>query len=165
MPDIEDMVDDIAFKAQQLQFDGDLPAALKEDELFAVVAYTYDSNSGEQKGQIYFELNNALRERDAAARKATTALWSSYLWYLFSGLDKLPAFKGPVFRAYTAGTKAKTIADYGLGRPVQWGAFSSTSTSFDVAAGFVGAMVRPQMFFLSPLANIAGAANHLGQFR
>ena len=77
VPDIEDMVDDIAFKAQQLQFDGDLPAALKEDELFAVVAYTYDSNSGEQKGQIYFELNNALRERDAAARKATTALWSS----------------------------------------------------------------------------------------
>ena len=150
IPDIEDMVDDIAFKTQQLQFGGDLPAALSEDELFAVVAYTYDTNDGEQKGQIYFELNNALREREAAARKAATALWISYLWYLFSALDKLPAFKGPVFRAYTAGTKAKMLTDYELGRPVQWGAFTSTSTAFGVAAGFLGAPVRT---VLSPIVS------------
>lgn len=139
---MEDMLDDIEFKVQQLQFEGNLPVVLSEDELFSVVAYTYDSNDGEQHGQIYFELNDSLRKRDAAARKSAMALWGVFLWYLFSALDKLPSFKGAVYRAYTAGTKAKATQDYQLGRPIQWGAFTSTSSDFGVAAGFLDSPVR-----------------------
>ena len=59
------LLSDVGFKVQQLKFDP-LPVALPEDELFAVAAYTYDKQTGKQSGNLYYELNNALRERSAS---------------------------------------------------------------------------------------------------
>ena len=66
---MDDLLDDAGFKVQQLMYEP-LPVALPDDELFAVVVYTYDNQSGEQPGNLYYELNNALRERSAQSRSA-----------------------------------------------------------------------------------------------
>lgn len=105
----------------------ELPVSLCEDELLAIVVYTYDNQSGQQAGNLYFELNNALRQRGAAERLAALALWGGFLYYLLAGLAKLADVKGVVYRGYP--DKAKVEKEYKVGRPIQWGAFSSTSTS------------------------------------
>ena len=47
VPDMAGVLDDVGFKVQQLLYES-LPVALAEDEMFALVAYTYDSQSGQQ---------------------------------------------------------------------------------------------------------------------
>jgi hypothetical protein len=49
-------------------------------------------------------------------------------------MQKLPDHKGVVWRGYP--DKDTTLAQYKLGRPIQWGAFTSTSTSFEATQGF-----------------------------
>jgi hypothetical protein len=82
------LLNDAGFKVQQLMYEP-LPVALPDDELFAVVVYTYDNQSGEQPGNLYYELNNALRQRSAQSRTASLQLWGGFLYYLLSGLAKL----------------------------------------------------------------------------
>ena len=74
VPNMVTLVEDVDFKVEQLRFE-DLPGLLDANELFAVVAYTYDSQSGDQRGELFYELNTSLRARSATARKATFALW------------------------------------------------------------------------------------------
>ena len=127
--DVPGLLRDVAFKVQQLKFDP-LPVALPEDELLAIVAYTYDNQSGTQEGNLYFELNRALRQRGGQGRAAALQLWGGFLYYLLSGLAKLADTKTVAFRGYP--DKATVERQYQVVRPIQWGAFSSTST--DVAA-------------------------------
>ena len=108
--------------------------ALHEDELLAVVAYTYDNQSGAQRGNLYFELNDALRKRGGADRAAALQLWGGFLYYLLAGLAKLADVEAVVYRGYP--DKAKVAEQYQVGRPIQWGAFSSTSTSVAATKAF-----------------------------
>ena len=87
--DVPGLLRDVAFKAQQLRYEP-LPVVLPEDELLALVAYTYDNQSGAQEGNLYFELNRALRQRGGQGRAAALQLWGGFLYYLLSGLSKLP---------------------------------------------------------------------------
>ena len=89
--------------------------------MLALVAYTYDHGGG-QPGNLYFELSRALRSRKPAERARAL---SHYLFFLLRGLEKLPAVKGVVYRGYP--DRATTTAHYKVGRPIQWGAFASTS--------------------------------------
>ena len=130
--DMDDLLDDVGFKMQQLMYEP-LPVALPDDELFAVVVYTYDNQSGEQPGNLFYELNNALRQR-GAGRAALLQLWGGFLYYLLSALDKLTDTAGVVYRGYP--DKAKVEEQYQVGRPIQWGAFSSTSTETTTAKAF-----------------------------
>eukprot|EP00964_Phaeocystis_antarctica_P139117 scaffold103823_cov66-Phaeocystis_antarctica.AAC.1 len=130
--DMDDLLDDVGFKMQQLMYEP-LPVALPDDELFAVVVYTYDNQSGEQPGNLFYELNNALRQR-GAGRAALLQLWGGFLFYLLSGLAKLTNTAGVVYRGYP--DKAKVEEQYQVGRPIQWGAFSSTSTETTTAKAF-----------------------------
>ena len=130
---MDDLLDDVGFKVRQLMYEA-LPVALPDDELFAVVVYTYDNNqSGEQPGNLYYELNNALRQR-GAGRTAALQLWGGFLFYLLSALDKLTDTAGVVYRGYP--DKDKVEEFYQVGRPIQWGAFSSTSTESTTAKAF-----------------------------
>jgi len=97
---------------------------------------THDSNlnqTGQQAGNLYFELNNALRER-GPGRVALLQLWGGFLYYLLSGLAKLENTQGVVYRGYP--DKAKVEQQYQLGRPIQWGAFSSTAWDASTAKLF-----------------------------
>jgi hypothetical protein len=61
-------------------------------------------------------------------------LWGGYLYYLLSGLSKLTDVQAVVYRGYP--DKAKVVEQYKVGRPIQWGAFSSTSPSVAATKGF-----------------------------
>ena len=125
---------------QQLAYE-DLPVDLPQDELFAVVAYTYDTQSGQQRGQLYFELNAALRTRSAAARASVLSLWGGYLYYLLAALGKLRDVTGVFYRGYP---DKQTVEDkYKVGRPIQWGAFSSTSQDVSVTKQFTNKQPPP----------------------
>lgn len=87
-----------------------------------------------QAGNLYFELNRALRQRDAVQRTAALQLWGGYLYYLLSGLSKLTDVETVVYRGYP--DKAKVVEQYKVGRPIQWGAFSSTSMSVAATKNF-----------------------------
>ena len=116
--DVPGLLRDVAFKAQQLRYEP-LPVVLPEDELLALVAYTYDNQSGAQEGNLYFELNRALRQRGGQGRAAALQLWGGFLYYLLSGLSKLPDEATVAFRGYP--DRATVERQYQVGRPVQWG--------------------------------------------
>ena len=87
-----------------------------------------------QDGQLYYELNRAIRTRDGPGRAAALGVWGGYLYYLMLALAKLPDVDAVVYRGYP--DKATVLQQYKVGRPVQWGAFSSTSTSVQVTKSF-----------------------------
>jgi len=113
-----------------------LPVQLEDDSLVAIVAYTHDMHSSNRKpdGNVYFELNKALRERGADQRKRAMEVWGNYAHYLIMGLGKLPDFAGTCYRGFP--DKAMVLGEYQLGRPIQWGAFASVTTSWEAAKSF-----------------------------
>ena len=137
VPHMAALVDDVDFKVAQLAYD-DVPVQLPPNELFALVAYTYDTKSGEPEdepvGELYYELNTALRKRNAAERKQTLATWGGFLFYLLSALSKLEDVQTVAYRGYP--DKATVDKHYQVGRPIQWGAFSSASREVSKARGF-----------------------------
>ena len=44
------------------------------------------------------------------------------------GLEQLPDFQGVCWRGYNHGTKDDILKQYKIGRPIQWGAFTSVTT-------------------------------------
>ena len=134
VPKIDDIVDDVQAKLLELKW-CDVPVKLSECCTAAIVAYTHDLGVG-QDGNLYFELNRMLRERGAAERGALMSTWGGYMHYMMTGLACLPDFKGDCFRGYNYGTRAEILETYRLGRPIQWGAFTSVTTSLDAAKRF-----------------------------
>lgn len=136
LPGAAELVADCEFKAQQLAYEA-LPVALPADELLALVAYTHDNQSGVAAGNLYYELNRALRQRGSSERAAALRLWGGVLHYLLSALSRLPDLEVCGYRGYP--DKKTVLAQYKLGRPVQWGAFSSMSTDVEVTRNFTSA--------------------------
>ena len=60
--------------------------------------------------------------------------WGGFLYYLLSGLAKLENTSGVVYRGYP--DKPKVEEQYQVGRPIQWGAFSSTAWDASTAKHF-----------------------------
>jgi len=130
---VTSMADDCATKAVELQYH-DLPVDLEPDETVAILAYTYDNQTDHKSGNLYFEMNNALRQRGLAARKGMLSTWGPYVHYLLRGLNKLPAFVGDVYRGMCG--KEQVVREYKKGRPIQWGAFSSCTTTYETTKAF-----------------------------
>ena len=61
-------------------------------------------------------------------------LWGGFLYYLFSGLAKLPDTTSVVYRGYP--DKNKVEEQYRMGQLIQWGNFSSTSPNVAAAKVF-----------------------------
>ena len=101
----------------------------------AIIAYTMDNGKGAQNN-LYFMLNQALRNR----KKNPEAFreWQGFLYFLMRALNNLPEFKGIVYRGGNSGLDQDTIQQhYTPGRPIQWGAFSSTSLNIRTTKSFV----------------------------
>ena len=86
--DMDSLIQDVQFKVDQLKWE-DLPVALEDDELFALVAYTYDSSTGNREGNLYYELNQDLRKRGVSERAALINTWGGYLYYLLKALEQV----------------------------------------------------------------------------
>jgi hypothetical protein len=116
-----------------------LQVQLKEDEAFALVAYTHDLNKidGSKEGNVYFECNRMLRLRSLEDRAKMMRTWGAFVHYLLRALVQLPNITGIVYRGYPD-KKDIILREYQLGRTVQWGAFTSTTTLLGAAKGFCG---------------------------
>ena len=136
-PHIDAIAADCDAKAAEVQFEDDLPAELSTDQAFALAAYSHDLNNGSKEGNLYFELNGALRKRGKDDRAALMEGWGVFMHFLMAAMALLPRFEGVCYRGMRgAPDRASTVAQYKLGRPIQWGAFSSTSTDFGATKGF-----------------------------
>ncbi len=102
VPRMDVLVEDVEFKAQQLAYE-DVPVQLPQNELTALITYTYDSQSGKAKGQ-----NKALRKRKPDERKHTLEVWGGFLYYLLSALAKLEDVQTVVYRGYPDKATAST---------------------------------------------------------
>lgn len=111
-----------------------LPAGMDADSVVAILAYTHDFDYGQGEGNLYFELNNALRQRTSAGRAKMMQTWGVYVHYMLRGLRCFEAWQGTAFRGYP--DLAQVRREYLAGRVIQWGGFSSTSTDVDVARTF-----------------------------
>lgn len=117
-------------RAQSLEPKG-TKYSLDMNEIFVILAYTFDLGlKGKREDNLYFQLNFILRNRNADQ----LLLWRDYLYYLLNGLNKLPVFKGKVSR----GIDVPLPKDkYSKASSIVWNAFSSTSTSEQVAKNFI----------------------------
>lgn len=128
-----EMADDVEAKVMELKYRR-LPVKLRDDYLAAIVAYTHDLHSTRQ-GNFYYEVNAALRKRGPESRRQLMQDWGNLLHYLIMALAELPDFQGHCYRGYP--DKKTVLEEYDLGRPIQWGAFTSATTSFEAARQFL----------------------------
>ena len=132
VPKLVKINEDVKAKLLELPFsleDEGLPVP-PDDELFAIVAYTHDLHLGKKDGNLYYELNKSLRQRGAAERQAMMNTWGGFVHYMMKGLALLPDIERVCYRGYP--DKEKAVKFYRKGRPIQWGAFSSCTVSFEV---------------------------------
>mmetsp|Transcript_158771 Transcript_158771/g.280492 ORF Transcript_158771/g.280492 Transcript_158771/m.280492 type:complete len:854 (+) Transcript_158771:111-2672(+) len=138
--EIETIAMDVELKVQELRFSKkvrDLAALLSDDELAAIVAYTHDLSIEEDNkaGNLFYEENEALRKRASNERASMIRTWGVHMYYTLAGLGKLPNFEGVVYRGVPS---RKMLEEYEQGRPIQWGAWSSTTTSLEACLKFTG---------------------------
>jgi hypothetical protein len=136
VPQIKQIAEDVRHKVESLKWEP-VPVKLDDNEMAAVVAYTHDTSSGKKNGNLYFELNRMLRQRGATERTALVETWGGFMFYMMKGLEKLPDFEGQCWRGYAHETKEAIVQQYTVGRPIQWGAFTSVTTNLAAAKGFV----------------------------
>jgi hypothetical protein len=106
---------------------------LKQDEQAAINLYT-------QQNQFYKQLNDALRKKD----ERSLMPWYGYLKLFLTALDKLPPYKGTVWRGVTKDLSAK----YKKNSEHVWWAFSSCTSSVDIlqSPNFLGATGARTLF-------------------
>jgi hypothetical protein len=116
----------------------EMQGPLPPNELSAIVAYTHDLSheAGIKQGNLYYELNMALRKRGNQQRQELKEAWGDYNHFLMSGLSMLPLFTGYVYRSVNFPQKIQAVEAYGIGKTVQWGGYTSTATVLGSAKGF-----------------------------
>ena len=144
-PRIRRIVDDVRTKAAELSF---TPAAAplvrrigSDDALHSIVAYTHDLMlpGGAKAGNLYYEMNRRLRDRTAVGRAQLMATWGVCVHYTLKALAPLPDYEGACYRGFPASDKPEILRQYQKRRPIQWGAFTSTTTRVGAARRFAGA--------------------------
>lgn len=104
--------------------------------VFAIVLYTFDVNLvalGHPKAaNFYFQLNAKLRLREGHFLKAA----HSYLYYLMTGLSRLPCHSGSVFRGIDAEKADSARNKFKQGSKHHWSAFSSSTLNIALAEDF-----------------------------
>jgi hypothetical protein len=134
---IDSTVEDIRMKVLELQHThSSSPVTLTEDCIAAIVAYTHDLQHPLKDGNIYYELNIMLRQRGAVQRAQLVKTWGGFMYYMMTGLNMLPDFNGVCWRGYNHGSTEDVIREYTVGRPIQWGAFTSVTTNLRAAKSF-----------------------------
>ena len=106
----------------------DTPVLLDDDELLALVAYTYDNQSGSPDRQFYEEVNRALRNR--RGRRELVQKWGGVLYYLMAALTRLPDMSGLFYRVCPDRLQ---LSNYPVGGRVQYGAFFSVTADLATA--------------------------------
>jgi hypothetical protein len=116
-----------------------LPASvpiLSQDEAIAIATYSYDlgfnSNTVDGSDNLYVILNRVLRQRNPSSM----LLLKPYLYFLMSGLNKLPPVKITCYRGIPKEEMEIIQKNYKQGLKIHWSAFTSTTSSLKKAADF-----------------------------
>ncbi len=107
---------------------------LTPDEAVALAAYSYDLGFSDSKNNIYFSLNNVLRERNPEKLQQLRP----FLTYLMTGLSKLPSVEATVHRGIPVSSVEVVREKYRRGVDIHWSAFTSTTTNIEKAKKFAG---------------------------
>ena len=105
-----------------------------------VARHTYDNLSSVQVGQLYFEVNQAMRamaKADLAWRIWAFKAWGSYVKCLCSALQKIPVRSGTVYRGWPMLLEDMERSFF-RGRRLTFGAFTSVSHGAAAAARMAG---------------------------
>ncbi len=105
---------------------------LSLDQALAVAAYSYDFGFSNASDNLFFVLNEVLRERNPQKMKYL----QPFLAYLMSGLTKLPPESITVFRGIPFSAMDLIKQHYVQGVDVHWSAFTSTTTNLEKAQKF-----------------------------
>ena len=160
-PKIAHIVGEVRLKVQELKFDDDAEPLIEmiggDDALGAIVAYTHDLQqpNGNKAGNIFYEMNNQLRDRTAAGRANMMGAWGVPVHYTLKAMSKLPDVERVCFRGFaheTATEKQTLLNVYKNGRPIQWGAFTSTTTSLEAARSFAQSEATGVIFKITVLS-------------
>ncbi len=102
------------------------------DKAVAIAAYSFDLGFADSENNLYYVLNEVLRERNPQKIKSL----QPYLWYLMTGLSELPAVEATVFRGVPFLAMDLIKQHYSQGVDVHWSAFTSTTTNINKAKSF-----------------------------
>jgi hypothetical protein len=115
------------------------PHALSEDEIFAVVLYTYDlgprSTQADGSDNFYFVVNDVIRKAKKEGPAVLEPL-KEYFECFDSVWHKLPQVRGRYFRGVPRASWAMVRGAYHVGRPIEWTAITSVSKNARVAERF-----------------------------
>lgn len=113
----------------------ELTTRFDDDELSGVVLYTHDNMTGDKEGQLYYEENKDLRLRDAQARMRMLKTWGTHVYYTLKAMGKLDDVIATTYRGLP---DRETVGQqYKLGRPIQFGAWTSTARALESAKEYI----------------------------
>lgn len=131
--EISSIVDECALVAESRleHLPSDIPR-ITFDEALAIAAYSFDLGLEDKAKNLYFTLNDILRERNPKKM----AKLAPFLSYLMSGLTKLPPVKLTVYRGVPKSSMDMIREKYRDGINIHWYAFTSTTNSIKKAKSF-----------------------------
>ncbi len=112
-----------------------LPAGfprLTLDQAISIAAYSFDLGFNDSSENLYYVLNEVLRERSPQKMKPL----QPFLAYLMSGLGALPSVNATVFRGVPVSAMDIIKRNYVQGVEIHWSAFTSTTTNLKKARQF-----------------------------
>jgi len=109
-------------------------ARLNDDELLGIFLYSYDSNSGTQDGNLFFEENKDLR---AQHMENIEKCWGTHICYLMNGMRKLDDVKATVYRGLQ-GECVNQFKQYKVKDSMTFNSWTSTAMNKDQATQFMG---------------------------
>jgi len=115
------------------------PQELSDDEMLAIVVYTYDLRTyGKKDENFYYKLNKILQKRSTKLTENNVELWSGYLYYLQKALSKIENTKITVYRGIPKEKKIIFKDNYTIKREIIWSGYTSTTDNKNIAAKFAG---------------------------
>jgi serine/threonine protein kinase len=134
LPEIDSIVHDVQAKLAAISNAHPRPPVdLSDNQLFSIVGYTHQVSGAGPESSLYYQLNHQLRDR-SGDQQQLLQVWGAYVYFMLTAMQLLPDFKGFVYRGFPG--KSTVLEQYQVGRPIQWGAFTSTSKNFDATKGF-----------------------------
>jgi hypothetical protein len=117
------------------------PFGLNEDEIFAVVLYTYElgprSMQADGSDNFYFVVNDVIRKAKREGPEVLSPL-AGYFACLDTAWPKLPPVTGRFYRGLPRSAWDRVRSAYQSGAKIEWTAITSVSANLRVAERFAG---------------------------
>jgi hypothetical protein len=151
LPGVQHLDDCIVEASRVAQLRLHMPQATLVNDpsmVFAIVMFTFDTclikTDSVRERNFYFILNRELRKREPKFLKEA----HGYLYYLMTGLSRLPPVALVVYRGIDAEKADDAKQAFKVGQRLQWSSFSSTTKDVNQAKHFAmagGLILRIQL--------------------